>query len=262
MRSMQKLLISILMLTSINLQAQVKIIAHRGASYLAPENTVAAAMLAWKLDADAVEVDIFLTKDNKIVCIHDATTKRTTGSDYRVSETESSILRRLDAGSFKDLKYKDEKIPFLTEVIRTVPKEKELVVEIKCGPEVLPFLKNTISKNKNTNYSFICFDLNTITETKKLFPDHPCYWLCSNGALLEKNLNSIPATGLEGISLSYSLIDSDLMKKAEALSLEVYTWTVDNPEEAKRLHNLGVKGITTNRPGWLETEAGIVGIER
>jgi glycerophosphoryl diester phosphodiesterase len=245
------------MLSPLYLKAQVKIIAHRGASYLAPENTVASALLAWELNADAVEVDIYLTKDNKIVCIHDATTKRTTGSNYRVSETESSILRSLDAGSFKDLKYKDEKIPFLTEVIKTVPEGKELVVEIKCGPEILPYLRKTISNNNNTNYSFICFDLNTITETRKLFPEHPCYWLCSNKELLDKNLESIPATGLDGISLSFNLIDAGLMKKAESLGLEVYTWTVDNPSEAKRLYGLGVKGITTNRPGWLEKEAGI-----
>ena len=84
------------------INSQVSIIAHRGASWLAPENTVAASRLAWDLGADAVECDIWLSKDNRIICIHDATTKRTTGEDFRVSETDSETLRKLDAGSFKD----------------------------------------------------------------------------------------------------------------------------------------------------------------
>src|SRR4030042_6528931 len=89
---------------------QVEIIAHRGASYLAPENTVASSMLAWELCSDAVEVDIYLSKDNRIMCIHDSNTKRTSGQDYVVKETDSGVLRKLDVGLFKDSKYKGEKI--------------------------------------------------------------------------------------------------------------------------------------------------------
>jgi len=75
------------------LPAQVQIIAHRGASYLAPENTVASATLAWELGADAVEVDIYLSSDNKVLCLHDENTRRTTGEDYSIKETSSQILR-------------------------------------------------------------------------------------------------------------------------------------------------------------------------
>jgi len=235
--------------------AQTEIIGHRGASYLAPENTVASALLAWKHGADAVEVDIYLTSDNKVVCLHDKSTKRTTGEDHMVNETSSEVLRRLDAGSFKSPEYKGEKIPFLEEVIKTIPAGKELVVELKCGPEVLPFLKPAIEGNRaNKKYTFICFDINTITETKKIFPNDPCYWLCSNTNLLEKTISSIPERKLEGISLSYNIIDENVMKMASGLNLAVYTWTVDDPEVAKRLIALGVKGITTNRPGWLREE--------
>ena len=74
------------------MNAQVQIIAHRGASYLAPENTVASAKLAWELGADAVEVDIFLSKDNRIMVIHHPNTKRTSGKDYEVKNTSSDIL--------------------------------------------------------------------------------------------------------------------------------------------------------------------------
>jgi glycerophosphoryl diester phosphodiesterase len=235
--------------------SQVEIIGHRGASFLAPENTVASAKLAWKLGADAVEVDIYLSKDNRIMCIHDADTKRTTGQDYKIKETDSEILRQLDAGSFKDTKYKGEKIPFIEETIETIPEGKTLVVELKCGSEVLPYLKNAIYKyGKDRLFSFIAFDLQTIKDTKAVFPDNPCYWLCSNNLLLKSNLGTLPDSGLDGVSLSFGIINEKVASDLKRMNLELYTWTVDNPDEAKRLISLGVKGITTNRPGWLREQ--------
>ncbi|GAG77592.1 unnamed protein product, partial [marine sediment metagenome] len=78
----------------------VEIIAHRGASYLAPENTMASVMLGWEKGAD-VEVDVHLSKDNRILVIHDSSTKRTGQIDLIVKETEHQELRKLDVGSFK-----------------------------------------------------------------------------------------------------------------------------------------------------------------
>ena len=252
-----KLIFALSLMLSVSgmLNAQVQIIAHRGASYLAPENTVAAARLAWELDADAVEVDIYLTSDNKIMCLHDANTKRTTGADYPIKETSSRVLRKLDAGSFKDEKYRGEKIPFLKEVIRTVPPGKELVIELKCGSEVLPFLRKEINRyGKNKRFVFICFDFQTITDTRKMFPENSCYWLCSNRELLNTNLPLVSQAGLQGVSLSYNIISEEVAEKVRSLDLELFTWTVDNPDEAKRLISLSVKGITTNRPGWLRDQ--------
>jgi glycerophosphoryl diester phosphodiesterase len=234
---------------------KVEIIAHRGASYLAPENTVASAKLAWELGADGVEADIYLSKDNKIMVNHDATTLRTSGKNFIIKDTFSDTLRTLDAGSFKSTDYKGEKIPFLEEIIKTVPKNKELVIEIKCKSEVLPYLKEVIGNSgKDIKFVFISFDFNTITDTKKAFPENSCYWLCSNSELLSKNIGFVSDAGLEGISLSYQLIDEKTALLARKLKLELFSWTVDDPDEAKRLISLGVKGITTNRPGWLNEQ--------
>ena len=253
---MKRLIFSIIFINMFHMaEAQVEIIAHRGASYLAPENTVAASRLAWELGSDAVECDIYLSKDNKIMSIHDANTLRTTGRDYTVKDTDSDILRTLDAGAFKGKEFTGEKIPFLEEIIQVVPEGKELVVELKCGPEVLPYLKKVIKKHgKNKRFVFIAFNLNTITETKKAFPRNPCYWLCSNKDLLEQNFPEVKKAGLEGVSLMYRIIDNDVMNIASDLGLEVFTWTVNDTAEAKRLISLGVKGITTDRPGWLRDQ--------
>jgi glycerophosphoryl diester phosphodiesterase len=249
-------LIFIFMIVSLQFHnAQVRIIAHRGASYLAPENTLASAKLAWKNKADAIECDIWLTKDNKIIVSHDGNTKRITGKDHKISETNSDVLRTLDAGSFKDPKYKGEKLPFLYELIRTVPAGKEIVIEIKCGPEVLPFLKETVAKHsKKREFTFICFDLPTITETRKALPQYPCYWLCDRAPFLEKNLARVKEAGLQGVSLNYRLINEDIMKRAAEVKMDLFSWTVNDPDEAKRLITLGVRGITTDRPGWLNEQ--------
>ena len=234
---------------------KVQIIGHRGASFIAPENTVASAKLAWELGADGVEVDIHLSKDNKVIVSHDANTKRISGKDYKIKETNSETLRKLDAGSFKDEKYKGEKIPFLEEIIQTVPDGKELVVEIKCRSEVLPYLKEVINNSgRNRKIVFISFDFQTISDAKKVFPANSCYWLCSDSVLLENNIGKVAEAGLEGISLGYEIINEKVMEKAEKLNLEVFSWTIDDPSEARRLISLGVKGITTNRPGWMNEQ--------
>ncbi|HEY9250938.1 MAG TPA: glycerophosphodiester phosphodiesterase family protein, partial [Rariglobus sp.] len=84
----------------------VKIIAHRGASGEAPENTVAAARLGWTEQADAVEIDVHLTRDGRVVAIHDPTLLRTTGRDARVDELTLEEIRRLDAGVWKGARWR------------------------------------------------------------------------------------------------------------------------------------------------------------
>ncbi len=92
------------------------IIAHRGESYDAPENTLASINLAWKRDADAVEIDVQLTKDEKIVVIHDKTTLRTGGKYKRIASNNYDELLKIDIGKFKSTKWKNERIPLLDDV--------------------------------------------------------------------------------------------------------------------------------------------------
>ena len=102
-------------------QRAVEIVAHRGASFLAPENTLAAVRLAWDQGADAVEIDVHLSKDNRIVAIHDSCTTRTAGTTHHIAETRSSRLRRLNVGRLGGPKSAHERIPYLEEILRTVP---------------------------------------------------------------------------------------------------------------------------------------------
>jgi glycerophosphoryl diester phosphodiesterase len=253
-----KQIISIFLLAIVfQVSSQQTFIAHRGASYLAPENTVAAAKLAWELGADAVEVDVHLSKDNRVIVIHDKDTKKTCSGkkNLTIKNTPSILLRDLDAGIWKGEEFAGEKIPFLSEIIETVPEEKTLVVEIKCGSEVLPAIQRCIERaGKLEQIVFISFGWETILDTKNQFPENKCYWLSALKPGLKKKIKQAAGEGLDGINLRHSIIDEKIVALARKNRLEVLTWTVDDPEEAKRLTDLGVTGITTNRPKWLKEE--------
>lgn len=255
-RTMKTIFILLLLVVTMTSKSQNTFIAHRGASYLAPENTVASAKLAWELDADAVEVDVHLSKDNRVMVIHDKDTKKTCNGkkNLDIKKTPSLVLRDLDAGIWKSDEFKGEKIPFIEEIIETVPAGKTLVIEIKCGPEVLPALQLAIEKSgKAEQIVFIAFDFETIAETQQTFPENKTYWL-SSWKPGDKKLDEVVKAGLTGINIRHAAIDESLMAAAKQRNLEVLTWTVDDPEEAQRLTNIGVTGITTNRPKWLKEE--------
>jgi glycerophosphoryl diester phosphodiesterase len=257
--------LSILMLMNAGCVSQgAEYIAHRGASYLAPENTMSSVLLAWQLDADAVEIDVHLTGDNQIVVIHDQDTQRVSGINLKVSRASLEELQTLDVGRWKDEKYAGEKIPLLNEIIKTIPKDKKLYIEIKCNEEILPYLDKIISKSgKREQITLIGFNLEVITKAKKQMPDIPVYWLVAT----EKNKltnNSIPHSPdllnmarqnkIDGLDVHYAGVDETFMKAVKNSGQDLYVWTVDDPEIASHLIQWKVKGITTNRPKWLKEQ--------
>ena len=165
---MSRMLILVLIVSFagiVGCNSSVEIIAHRGASYLAPENTRASVVLAWEKDAD-VEIDVHLTRDKRIVVVHDATVKSAAGGDMRISDTDSRELRELDVGSHKGSQFAGEPIPFLEEILQTIPPSRRLFVEIKCGPEILPYLQQALEDSgKIPQIAIIGFDLENIVNS-------------------------------------------------------------------------------------------------
>ena len=155
------------------------IVAHRGASFDAPENTVAAMELAFEQGADGVEADFYLSSDGEIVCIHDKDTQRTAGVKHVIVETPLAELRKLDVGSWKDEKYRGERIPTFAEIAETIPDGKKFIIELKVGPEIVAPLKEALAKTdlKDEQILIICFNENTVAECKKVLPNLKCHWL-------------------------------------------------------------------------------------
>ena len=255
---MRQLFSLILILLPMLLESQPPmIIAHRGASHEAPENTLASVNLAWEKDADAVEIDVHLSKDNRIMVIHDKDTRRTAGVNLVIKESLSSDLRELEVGSFKDPKYAGEKIPFLEEVIETIPDGKTLVIEIKSDVTILPFLAEKINASPKKNQLVVIgFDFDLMAEMKKMLPEVPAYWLhySLTGGYKTKHIKMGKDAGLEGLNFRFKGISEKFVAAVHDAGMEMYAWTVDDPDEARKLAEIGIDGITTNRPAWLKTQ--------
>ena len=237
----------------------VEIIAHRGASEDAPENTLAAMQLAWKQQADAIELDIRLTRDGQIVLMHDATTKRTAGLDKPITELAWEEVRRLDAGKWKDPKWTGEGIPRLSDVLATVPEGKRAFVELKCGPEALPELQRVIeaSGKRPEQIALIGFNLETMRQARQRLPKLQVYWIVGyekdkkTGALpkLDDVIAAARRAGMHGLDLSEKWpLDARAVVQIRQAGLQLYVWTVNDEAAAKRVASLGVNGITTDRP--------------
>lgn len=235
-----------------------EIIAHRGASVRAPENTVVAFRLAWELETNACELDLHLTADGEIAVIHDKDTHRTAAIQKIVAETAMVDLKKLDVGAWKDGIYGGEPIPTLMEALATLPEGKQrFFLEIKCGPEVVPMLAQQLQswRPRASQLCIIAFNRAVAQAAKKALPWLKVYRLSSEMTKSQKpvDLTALIADtvtdGLDGLDLSQDFpMDEASVKAIRAAGLELYIWTVNRPEVARRFLELGVDGLTTDDP--------------
>jgi glycerophosphoryl diester phosphodiesterase len=254
------------MAVSLNMSA-VEIIAHRGASYDAPENTIAAYKLGYQQKADGDETDLHLTKDGKIIVSHDADTGRTSGVKGKLVEMNLEEVRKLDVGKWGKWKDKDftEKFPLLDEILPLIPDGKKMYLEIKIGSEILPELAKALKRagKKPAQTPIIGFGYETMRDAKAALPHLKVYWLVSANKdktwpTVEELIAKAKAAKLDGLDLNYGFpIDKAFVKKVHDAGLELVTWTVDDADVARKHVEAGVDGITTNRPGWLREQLGL-----
>lgn len=272
MRIIQFILLVCLITTCPIVASGQLIVAHRGASHDAPENTLAAFELAWEQQADAIEADFYVTKDKQIVCIHDKTTKRVSPEhrELVVAKSTANELRQLDVGSWKHRRFAAERIPTFEEVIATVPTGKQIFVEIKCGPEILPLLhqKLAASNLKSEQVVFICFNEHVVTECRKMMPQYKANWLTGyeqdevtrKWKPTQKDvLNTLAksaATGL-GTNGNLDVIDQSFVGAVQAAGMEVHVWTINDANQARTFKSLGVRSVTTDRPAFIRSEIGV-----
>jgi glycerophosphoryl diester phosphodiesterase len=241
------------------------VIAHRGAADDAPENTLAAFKLAWQQGADGIEGDFHLTTDGEIVCIHDADTKRTAGQAKKVAEATLAELRQFDVGAWKGERWRGARIPTLDEVLTTVPDGKQVFIEIKCGPQILPALKQVLAGSglQPGQAIVMSFDAHVIAEAKRLLPQLKALWLTDFKANPEtgvrptatKILQTLEKIGADGVGCrAHPVVDRAFMQTLRTAQKEVHLWTVDGVPMAKRYLQLGVNSLTSNRAGWLKQQ--------
>jgi glycerophosphoryl diester phosphodiesterase len=244
------------------------IIAHRGASHDAPENTLAAFKLAWQQGADGIENDWYLTADHKLICSHDPDTHRTAGVKHVIKETTFDELRKLDVGAWKNAKYRGQRMPTMEEVIATVPKGKKIFIELKIGPEIVGPMIDVIKASPLATDQIVVISFNdqTIAEVERQMPELRTQWLTGykqdkeTGACkptleeVEAKLASSRADAL-GTQAETKVVDKGFLDSLrQAGHREFGVWTIDDPKVARFYQRQGAWSITTNRPGWLREQ--------
>lgn len=239
------------------------ILAHRGASAYAPENTIAAFLLARELGADGIELDVQLTRDQVPVVIHDDLVDRTTDGHGRVADLTIAEISRLDAGMWKTEDYRGEPIPTLAQVfealsdwLKPVGNRPACLINIELKTERLITdglerqVLNTIARYGVQNRVLLSsFSPLSLVRAKQINPRLP------RGLLYNA---SMPAylrgawlrlwVGAKAMHPEHTMIDARYMKWARGKRLQVNAWTVDDPTDAKHLAALGVNAIITNKP--------------
>lgn len=245
------------------------LVAHRGASYYAPENTLPSYRLAWKEKADRIEGDFWLTADGRIVCLHDPTTERTAPGQEVVDVRDAHYpdLRQFDVGQWKAKEFTGTGIPTLDEILSEMPKDSRIYVEIKQDtPMIISTLLQVIADSPVTldQVTLIAFSADIVRLAKQLVPQMTVFLLydleeaeIAGGTIFatEELLTLACSVHADGLGLSNSLaIDEHLVRRIREEGVEFHVWTVNDVQEALRYIHLGVDSITTDRPAGLRQE--------
>ena len=229
----------------------MKIIAHRGSSFMAPENTLASFRRAIEEKADGIELDVHRTRDGKAAVIHDDNTLRTTGMKASVRDVSMEELKLLDAGCWKSHEWRCETVPELSEVLGVLPENMLAFIEIKCGPEILPALADVVPAI-GARALFVGFSLEIMALTKQQFPGNKVLWNVETYPQVSEVIARARNAGIDGVGLGFGdAINGELVKQIHEAGLEIFVWTVDDVGQAKNLRSLNVDYLATNRPGWL-----------
>ena len=234
------------------------VIAHRGASADAPENTIAAFELALEQGADGIELDIHLSADGHPVVIHDFTLERTTNGSGPVSAQRVRDLKRLDAGGWLERRFLGQRIQTLHEVLERFRNRARFWIELKAGSRVYPGIEERVVSTLEI-YDVIdralvqSFDQEAIALTRSLNRE------VRVGALVEEApmQAALLAPGVaNAICPGANLVTESLLIRIREAGLECYVWTVNEPALMDRLVSWQVNGIITDRPGVLFARLG------
>lgn len=244
-------LVAILILISITNKAQTKIIAHRGFSDIAPENTLIAFQKAIEIGADYFELDVHQTKDGILVVIHDKTINRTSSNNKtgKINNLNFSELHSVRVGLSSKFgeEYNNEKIPTLKEALELAKGNIKVCVELKADK-----IENQVAELLNEldmidQVIVFAFNDKSLVNIKKLNPEIKTLFLKSYANI--KTLDFVKEINANAIGVGYDTkITKEFISYAHKNNIEVFKWTVNKEQEMKELIDLQIDGIITNKP--------------
>ena len=240
-----------------------RIIAHRGASGHAPENTLSAFLLAAEMGADGIELDVHLTVDGEVVVLHNDTVDATTDGRGRVSEMTLHELKALDAGGWYDARYAGERIPTLAEVFGAIGRSLLINVEIKVERDLAPpkgkqgqleaAVVRLIEDHQMSPQILVSsFSAGTLRRVHALCPNIPLGFLFPRlprlSSRLLLRLIHTWAVPYHALHPALGWVDAARVTWARRMGFPLNVWTVNAADDMRRMRDLDVQGIITNYP--------------
>lgn len=224
----------------------VKIMAHRGASKAAPENSLAAVRMAIEAGSDWVEIDVQESADGEVVVIHDSDFMKLARNKTKVWEARLSELRSIDVGSSFGPQFENERIATLSEVLQMCRGKIKVLIELKYyghDQQLEQRVADIVEKHGMPDEIMVMsLKPEGVRKIKRLRPN----WKC--GLLLSVSVGNIQKIEADFLAINARFATRDLINKMHRANKEIYVWTVDDPISMSSLINRGVDGLITNLP--------------
>lgn len=230
-----------------HLAADTEITAHRGGAWKAPENTISALQYTIDSGADYAEIDVQETKDGELILLHDDSLKRTAGVRKNVWDMTLKQIEKLDAGASFHKKFRGEKIPEFTEVLKFCKGRLDLNIEIKYNGKNKGIVNKVVRAIKENHFEDHCvvtsMNYQFLKQIKKIAPE------IRTGYIMTMTYGGVQ--GMEAadfFSVKHTYVDEKFVTQAHALGKEVHVWTVNYKGDAKRMLDIGADNIITDDP--------------
>jgi len=250
----------------------VLVVAHRGGAALAPENTLAAFENALKIGVDQVECDVHVSKDGELVVMHDPDVSRTTNGTGQIGEMTLAEIKKLNAAAkFGNAAWPEQKVSTLGELLDLVKGKASIQIEIKlaAGNARYPGIEKKVAdtlyaKGMTDKAIVISFDFPTLKDVKAIDPRVKtgalvnAQWMSSRMTKSPEQIldEVVQATGADYFMPAAGAVSEPLVKATHLRGLKMGVWTVDAPQDMRRLAGFGVDAITSNRPDELKRTMG------
>jgi glycerophosphoryl diester phosphodiesterase len=239
-----------------NAKKKTAVVAHRGGSLLAPENTLAAFKNAIKLGSDFIELDVHQTSDHVTVVIHDNTLNRTTTGKGAVENITFEKLRSFDAGVKFSKDFAGEKVPTLDETLQLIDGKCNLLIEIKNSDGSGTIEKDVVNLIHKYNSKSWCvvqsFSFSSVRKVHELDQEIKTALLFVKPDV-EKIRNHSDMNFLSGINIYQRFAGKKIIEKIHSLNKTVFVWTVSNPKRLQKIMANGADGIMTNDPALMKS---------
>jgi len=232
-------------------------IGHRGAAGYCPENTISSFKKAVELGVDYLELDIQMTKDRKLVVIHDPTVNRTTNGKGKVKDFTLQEIQRLDAGSWFHCNFAGEKIPSLSEVFDEFAGKIGILIELK-KPSLYPLMEEKLAEelekreltSGDKQIIVQSFDRVALKRFHELVPAIPIGILVKNTGvkiISNKNLKSF-SSFVSYVNPKITMVNKRMIKRIHHHGFKTIIWTVNKKNDLRTLKNFHVEGIISDFP--------------